>query len=167
MRLTLEYSKESLIPIDKEIESLDNYLQLEQLRFNDKFNFSITKHPDIEDDVALPPLLIQPFIENAIIHGVMPKKGEGTISIAFSIENESLICVILDDGIGINTSISNKENSVLAHKSMALDIIKKRLEMISESTSKKATIQIEELEGKANAKGTKATLCLPLRYINE
>ena len=167
MRLTLEYSKESLIPIDKEIESLDNYLQLEQLRFNDKFNYSITKHPDIEDDVALPPLLIQPFIENAIIHGVMPKKGEGTISIAFSIENKSLVCVILDDGIGINTSILNKENSVLAHKSMALDIIKKRLEMISESTSKKATIQIEELKGKANAKGTKATLYLPLRYVNE
>jgi tetratricopeptide (TPR) repeat protein len=167
MRLTLEYSKESLIPIDKEIESLDNYLQLEQLRFNDKFNFSITKHPDIEDDVALPPLLIQPFIENAIIHGVIPKKEEGTISIDFSIENESLICVILDDGIGINTSIVNKENSVLAHKSMALDIVKKRLAMITESTSKKATIQIEELNGKANEKGTKVTLNLPLRYINE
>lgn len=167
MRLTLEYSKESLIPIDKEIESLDNYLQLEQLRFNDKFNFSITKHEDIEDDVALPPLLIQPFIENAIIHGVIPKKEEGTIKINFSLENKLLICVILDDGIGIHTSILNKENSVLAHKSMALDIIKKRLEMISESTSKKATIQIEELNGKANAKGTKVTLILPLRYVNE
>jgi tetratricopeptide (TPR) repeat protein len=167
MRLTLEYSKASLIPIDKEIEGLDNYLQLEQLRFNDKFNYSITKDPKIEDDVALPPLLIQPFIENAIIHGVMPKKEEGRISISFSIEEESLVCVILDDGIGINTSVMNKENSVLAHKSMALGIIKKRLEMISESTDQKASIQTEELKKNNQVHGTKVTLWLPLRYINE
>ena len=167
MRLTLEYSKESLIPIDKEIESLQNYLELEQLRFNDKFNFTISKSKDIEDDVALPPLLIQPFIENAIIHGVIPKKDQGSITIDFSLENESLICVILDDGIGINTSKLNKENSVLAHKSMALDIIKKRLEMITASTSKKATIAIEELTDSSKVTGTKVTLQLPLRYVNE
>jgi len=167
MRLTLEYSKASLIPIDKEIEGLDNYLQLEQLRFNDKFNYNITKHPDVEDDVALPPLLIQPFIENAIIHGVMPKKGEGRISINFSIEKELLVCVILDDGVGINTSVKNKENSVLAHKSMALDIIKKRLEMISESTDQNASIQTEELKKNNKVSGTKVTLWLPLRYVND
>lgn len=167
MRLTLEYSKESLIPIDKEIESLENYLQLEQLRFNDKFSFSIVKSNDIEDDVALPPLLIQPFIENAIIHGVIPKKDKGAITIDFSLQDQSLICVILDDGIGINTSKLNKENSVLAHKSMALDIIRKRLEMITASTSKKATIAIEELGDNTKSKGTKVTLQLPLRYVNE
>ncbi len=167
MRLTLEYSKESLIPIDKEIESLQNYLELEQLRFNDKFNFKISKSSDIEDDVALPPLLIQPFIENAIIHGVIPKKDQGRISIDFSLEKESLICVILDDGIGINTSKLNKENSVLAHKSMALDIIRKRLEMITASTSKTATIAIEELTDTLKVTGTKVTLRLPLRYVNE
>ena len=167
MRLTLEYSKESLIPIDKEIESLENYLQLEQLRFNDKFSFSISKSDDIEDDVALPPLLIQPFIENAIIHGVIPKKDKGAIMIDFSMEDQSLVCVILDDGIGINTSKLNKENSVLAHKSMALDIIKKRLEMISESTSKNATIDIKELMDTSCSKGTKVILQLPLQYVNE
>lgn len=167
MRLTLEYSKESLIPIDKEIESLQNYLELEQLRFNDKFNFKISKSSNIEDDVALPPLLIQPFIENAIIHGVIPKKDQGSISIDFSLEDQSLICVILDDGIGINTSKLNKENSVLAHKSMALDIIRKRLEMITASTSKIATITIEELTDASKVTGTKVTLRLPLRYVNE
>lgn len=165
MRLTLEYSKESLIPIDKEIESLQNYLELEQLRFNHKFNFYIRKSPEIEDDVALPPLIIQPFIENAIIHGVIPKKEIGNVSIDFSIDNDSLICSILDDGIGINQSKLNKENSVLAHKSMALDIIKKRLEMIASSTSKKATIEIEELTENNEIKGTKVILQLPLQYI--
>lgn len=165
MRLTLEYSKESLIPIDKEIESLQNYLELEQLRFNHKFNFNIRKSPEIEDDVALPPLIIQPFVENAIIHGVIPKKEVGSLTIDFSINENSLICSILDDGIGINQSKQNKENSVLAHKSMALDIIKKRLEMIASSTSKKATIEIEELTENNEIKGTKVILQLPLQYI--
>jgi tetratricopeptide (TPR) repeat protein len=165
MRLTLEYSKESLIPIDKEIESLQNYLELEQLRFNHKFNFNIRKSPEIEDDVALPPLIIQPFVENAIIHGVIPKKEMGNLTIDFSINEDSLICTILDDGIGINQSKLNKENSVLAHKSMALDIITKRLEMIASSTSKKATIEIEELTEENKITGTKVVLQLPLQYI--
>lgn len=165
MRLTLEYSKESLIPIDREIESLQNYLELEQLRFNDKFSFSITKDPNIEDDVALPPLLIQPFIENAIIHGVVPKNESGCISISFSISNSSLQCTIVDDGVGINQSRKNKKDLVLAHKSMALGIIKKRLEMISEATSKEASIAIEEMENGDEITGTKIKLKLPLQYI--
>ncbi len=164
MRLTLEYSKESLIPIDKEIESLQNYLELEQLRFNDKFNFSITKDPNIEDDVALPPLLIQPFIENAIIHGIVPKNQNGNISIAFSVTDVSLLCTIVDDGVGINQSKRNKENSVLAHKSMALGIIKKRLEMIAETTGKDALIAIEEMKNNTEITGTKVKLTLPLQY---
>lgn len=166
MRLTLEYSKESLIPIDKEIESLQNYLELEQLRFNDKFNFTISKSNDVEDDVVLPPLLLQPFVENAIIHGVIPKKDKGEIAISFSIQNESLICVIQDNGIGINQSKINKENSVLAHKSMAIDIIKKRLERIASSTAKRSSIKIEELIENNEVSGTKVILQLPLQYIN-
>jgi tetratricopeptide (TPR) repeat protein len=166
MRLTLEYSKESLIPIDKEIESLQNYLELEQLRFNDKFVFSITKNKEIEDDIVLPPLLLQPFVENAIIHGVITKKEKGEITITFSIQNGSLLCTIQDDGIGINQSKINKENSVLAHKSMAIDIIKKRLERIASSTAKPSFVKIEELNEDNMISGTKVVLQLPLQYIN-
>lgn len=166
MRLTLEYSKESLIPIDKEIESLQNYLELEQLRFNNKFDFTISKSNDIEDDVVLPPLLLQPFVENAIIHGVIPKKDKGEITISFTIQNESLLCIIQDNGIGINQSKINKENSVLAHKSMAIDIIKKRLERIASSTAKRSSIKIEEVNDNNEVSGTKVILQLPLQYIN-
>lgn len=165
MRLTLEYSKESLIPIDREIESLQNYLELEQLRFNHMFNFEINKSQDIEDDVSLPPLLIQPFVENAIIHGVIPKKEIGSIVVDFSLGEDILICTITDDGIGINTSKKNKEHSVVAHKSMALDIIKKRLEMISSSTSRNATISVNEIKSDQVVKGTRVELKLPLQYI--
>lgn len=166
MRLTLEYSKETLIPIDKEIEGLQNYLELEQLRFNNKFSFSIYKSSLIEDDVALPPLLLQPFVENAIIHGVIPKKELGSITIDFTIEKESLVCVVLDNGIGFEYSKTAKENSVLAHKSMAIEIINKRLELMENSTSKKANVKIEELKDSNEViLGTKVTLHIPLQYI--
>ncbi|WP_395043617.1 tetratricopeptide repeat protein [Flavobacterium sp.] len=165
MRLTLEYSKETLIPIDKEIESLQNYLELEQLRFNNKFDFYIKKSNDIEDDVALPPLLLQPFIENAIIHGLNPTIKNGTITIDFSIEDESLICIIIDNGIGINTSKEFKKKLVTMHKSMALDITNKRLEMIQTSSSQKSRVDIEEMNKDGEVLGTKVVVRLPLQYL--
>ncbi len=164
MRLTLEYSKLSLIPIDKEIQSLQNYLELEQLRFNHKFNFEIIKDKAIEDDLALPPLLLQPFVENAIIHGVIPSKEMGTITIQFKLEGDQLVCVIADNGIGYETSRTIKENSVSVHQSMALDITRKRLEMISASTAKKANVKIEEIRIENETTGTKVTLLLPVQY---
>ena len=165
MRLTLEYSKESLIPIDREIESLQNYLELEQLRFNNVFDFSITKSSDIEDDMALPPLLLQPFVENAIIHGLVPKKESGKIDIDFSIKNNCLVCSITDDGIGFEKSKEIKENSIPVHKSMALDITRKRLEMMEAVTSKNSKVDIAELVNeKGEVLGTKVILSLPVQY---
>ncbi len=166
MRLTLEYSKESLIPIDKEIEGLQNYLELEQLRFNNKFSFSIDKSNAIEDDMAIPPLLLQPFVENAIIHGVIPKKELGTIAIHFFIEKENLVCTVEDNGIGFQQSQLNKEKTVVIHKSMALDITKKRLQMIESTTNQKADFSIEEIVKESHIKGTKVVLHLPIQYIN-
>lgn len=164
MRLTLEYSKESLIPIDKEIEGLQNYLELEQLRFNQIFEFSITKDPVIEDDMALPPLLLQPFVENAIIHGLVPQKG-GAISIDFALDGEKLVCTVIDNGIGINRSRELKENSVTVHKSMALEITRKRLEVIQAVTSKSSNVEIKELtDATGHPSGTKIILNLPIQY---
>jgi len=166
MRLTLEYSKESLIPIDKEMESLQNYLELEQLRFNNVFEFKLSKSNDIEDDMAIPPLLLQPFVENAIIHGLIPKKENGTISIDFSIDKDNLVCTILDDGIGFDKSKEMKENLVAIHKSMALDITKKRLEMMEASTAQKANVEIKEIKNElGEIQGTKVVLNLPIQYI--
>ncbi len=166
MRLTLEYSKGSLIPVDKEIESLQNYLELEQLRFNNKFEFTIHSSTAIEDDMALPPLLIQPFVENAILHGMVPKEGNGKIEVNFNVINNQLICTIIDDGIGFNKSKELKENSVKAHQSMALEITKKRLEMMENTTSKKSEVKIEELKDtNGNPCGTKVELNLPLQYL--
>jgi LytS/YehU family sensor histidine kinase len=162
MRLTLEYSKGSLIPIDKEIESLQNYLELEQLRFHDKFRFTIQSSDRVEFNMGLPPLLIQPFVENAILHGIVPKDSDGHIAVEFDVLHGRLICTITDDGIGLDQSKILKENSVLAHKSMALEITKKRLEIMESTTMKSAQIDIAPLE---NQTGTRVTLTLPIQYI--
>lgn len=165
MRLTLEYSKESLIPIDKEIESLQNYLELEQLRFNKMFDFTIKKDPSIEDDMAIPPLLLQPFVENSIIHGLVPKKQRGSISIDFTLHNDQLICTVTDDGIGFTKSKQMKENSVTVHKSMALEITRKRLEVIQAITSKASNVEIKELTDlRGEPSGTQIILNLPVQY---
>ena len=165
MRLTLEYSKDALIPIDKEIESLQNYLELEQLRFHDKFDFKIKSSETVEFNMGLPPLLIQPFVENAILHGLVPKEGNGMIIVDFDVQKDQLICTIWDNGIGITKSAAIKENSVKAHKSMALEITKKRLEIMEATISKSAQIEIKELEENNEVVGTKVTLRLPKQYI--
>lgn len=165
MRLTLEYSKGSLIPIDKEIESLQNYLELEQLRFHNKFVFEIKSSDKVEFNMGLPPLLIQPFVENAILHGMVPKEGSGKIEVTFDVVNGQLICTVTDDGIGLSESKQMKENSVTAHKSMALEITKKRLEIMESTTSKSAHIDIAELEADNKQSGTRVTLRLPVQYI--
>lgn len=168
MRLTLDFSKESLITIDKEIEALTNYLELEQLRFNRKFDFEIIKDPLIEDDTALPSLLLQPYVENAVIHGVIPKSGKGFIKITFRQTDDVLVCEIEDNGVGIETSRKLKENSVKIHKSMALEISKKRLETLEELIKKKIHLAIKEIKTKENgSEGTKVTLELPLEYIKD
>ena len=164
MRLTLEYSKGALIPIDKEIESLQNYLELEQLRFNNKFEFTIHSTERVEFNMGLPPLLIQPFVENAILHGLVPKEGVGSIEVNFDVANNQLICTITDNGIGISQSKKLKENSVKAHQSMALEITKKRLEIMEATIAKSAQIEIQELNDE-NTSGTKVTLRLPIQYF--
>jgi tetratricopeptide (TPR) repeat protein len=165
MRLTLEYSKDTLIPIDREIESLQNYLELEQLRFHDKFEFKIQSSESVEFNMGLPPLLIQPFVENAILHGLVPKEGSGMIVVDFDVENDQLVCTIWDNGIGITKSAAIKENSMKAHKSMALEITKKRLEIMEAIISKSAQIEIKELQENDIVTGTRVTLRLPKQYI--
>ena len=167
MRLTLEFSKESLITIDKEIEALKNYLELEQLRFNHKFDFKISKDPKIEDDASIPSLLLQPYVENAIIHGVVPKDGKGFINIDFRQIGENLICIINDNGVGIEQSKMKKTNFVNAHKSMAMEISQKRLETLEQLENKKIELTINELKEGETVLGTQILIKLPLEYIKD
>lgn len=167
MRLTLEFSKEPFIPIHKEVESLENYLALEKLRFNGVFTYRIAVDEAIEDALALPSMLIQPFVENAIIHGVVPKKSAGEITIRFSIDETHLLCEITDNGIGIEQSQKNKKGLVNVHQSMALSITKNRLKMMDEVNAVRTSLSITELKNSDNeVLGTQVILAIPQHYID-
>ena len=158
MRFTLESSKENWITIDKELASLTQYLSLEQLRLKNIFDFTITKSISVEEDMLVPPMLIQPLVENAIIHGILPKQVKGKIALEFEVQNNLLYVTITDDGIGIENSKKLKENQVELHKSMALSIIKERLEMLQKNSNKTA-----KLEYMQTSSGTKVLLIIPIK----
>ena len=133
MRLTLENFKEKEIYVDKEIESLKQYFELEKMRYEDLFDYTIIKTENITEDMKIPPMLIQPLVENAIIHGIVPKKQKGKIQVVFDLQNNRLTCTIQDDGVGYFYSKKLKEGSVLSHKSIALEVVRNRIETMGGS----------------------------------
>jgi hypothetical protein len=158
MRFTLESSKENWITIDKELASLNQYLALEQLRLKNIFDFTITKATSVEEDMLLPPMMIQPLVENAIIHGILPKQAKGKIDIHFEVQNNQLTVTINDDGVGVENSMSQKSNQVELHKSIALNIIKERLEILQKNSN-----QSTKLECKQTNAGTTVVLVMPIK----
>lgn len=158
MRFTLESSKENWITLDKEIASINQYLVLEQLRLKHIFDFTISKTASVEEDMLIPPMLIQPLVENAIIHGILPKQEKGKIELHFEVQNNQLYVTVQDDGIGIENSKKEKENQVELHKSLALSIIKERLEILQKNSN-----QSTKLEYKQTDTGTTVLLVIPIK----
>jgi ligand-binding sensor domain-containing protein/putative methionine-R-sulfoxide reductase with GAF domain len=132
-RMVLNNSDKNLVTIEEEIEVLDLYLQLEQMRFEQSFTYSIILDDDLEEDIVLPSMLLQPYVENALWHGLMHKKGERTLSIKFQrIDDDIFKCIIEDNGIGREKSFELKNHHVKAkiHKSKGLQISKDRLDLL-------------------------------------
>ncbi|MBB5644677.1 hypothetical protein HDE70_000965 [Pedobacter cryoconitis] len=132
MRQILEFTTREFIPLKDEIDSLRNYIELQQLRLNNSFDYTIIDQ-GIEAGISIPPMLIQPFVENAIEHGLkpLPATKRGDLQLAFSLtENNTYIsCTLTDNGVGINFSMSNKVKNKLEyqHRSMGTLITKERL----------------------------------------
>ena len=99
--MILQNSQEAFIPLERELEALQLYLELESLRFENKFTYKIITEDDLDTTgIKLPPLIIQPYVENAIWHGLMHKKEKGYLEIKLYVEGNILFCKITDDGIG-------------------------------------------------------------------
>lgn len=158
MRNILEGSKNEYVTLEKEVETLRYYIELEQLRFNGNFDFNISVSDDIDVSfVELPPMLIQPFVENSIKHGLKASNEGGEISITFSIVNEELLyCNVTDNGVGINQTENKK-----SHKSYAMGITRERLAMLNKKKSKQITFEVTDRSGKGE-KGTEVQIWIPL-----
>ena len=162
VRNTLNYSNKDFIPIDKELEFLDVYLSLEKLRFKEDFEYSI-KSNDITD-VKVPSLLVQPFIENALIHGLIHKEGVKRLLITFELKEEKLTCIIRDNGIG-RTRAKEIQNRQGNHDSFALKAIEKRLSILNEQNDQQSSFVINDLMENGIVAGTEVILTLPFRHL--
>lgn len=162
MRRILDLAKEPLIELSEEVDLLEQYLLTESIRLEKKFTYEINWSDDIEpDETFIPTMILQPFLENAIWHGIAPKDGPGKILLQFQLKNGGLQCVVEDDGIG-------RKAAALLHKkqpnqtSKALAITSQRLDLIKAKSGKDARYEIIDLyDAEGLAQGTRVVIQLP------
>jgi tetratricopeptide (TPR) repeat protein len=162
MRLILENSRKSMVSLDKEIASLELNLELEQLRFENNFDFEIKIDDDIEtEDIYLSPMLIQPFVENAVKHGLKKNEKGGFVSLEFYIKDELLYCEITDNGIG-RKAAAGKGLHGKGHQSLGTQVTNERLAILKQDYGKESGYEIIDLvDENANATGTKVIVRIP------
>jgi len=158
-RSILKYSSEESISLEKEIETLTNYLELEKMRMKDAFSYEFIYDHDLETEfINIPPMLIQPFIENAIKHGLKEVENDGKISIEITDMEDILEVIILDNGVGFEKSQQNKDEN---HESMATKIFQERMKHLKKKNKHIPDILIEDISEDENT-GTKIHLFLPI-----
>lgn len=160
MRLVLENSQEDFIPLNKEEEIISLYLKLEHYRFRDKFDYEIVLAEDINrESVLIPPMLIQPYIENAVWHGLRYREEKGFLSVRFLIEGSELKVEITDNGIGRRRSAELKTENQKKHQSTGLKNIRERLIIINKVYRTDYRVIIDDLP---NDEGTRVSLIIPM-----
>ena len=166
MRLILQNSQNELVPLENEVEALKLYLELEAVRFDHHFSYTIRidEHLDIAA-LKVPPLIIQPYAENAIWHGLMHKEEKGHLLIELIENDEFLICRIIDDGIGRQKAAELKSKSASTHKSMGMKITADRIASMKQKKSNQNHIQITDLVlADGTPAGTSVEIKISLHY---
>jgi tetratricopeptide (TPR) repeat protein len=165
MRLVLQFSQKEKITLAEEKEMLNYYFNLQNRRFNNKIQFEICSSDDISDSKTLiPPMLAQPFIENAIEHGRLAQFDDGLIKLQFLKAQKKLVFSIEDNGIGIEEAMKNKPKKTW--KSMAIDITKKRLKLINGSDKgHQVDLNIVDLS-QSGTQGTRVEFHIPYEELN-
>ncbi len=165
IRLVLENSRSEKVTLQKELETLKLYIELEAMRFKDKVNYQINVVPHIDQQyIEIPPLLLQPYVENAIWHGLIHKKHGGNIVIDVSQPSEHLLYIeITDDGVGRELAATYKSKSATQQKSFGLKMTSERIHIINQLYQMNAAVKIKDLkDGMNNATGTKVIIQIPV-----
>jgi ligand-binding sensor domain-containing protein len=158
MRMVLNASGKDEISIAEEVEMLDTYLQLEKLRFGDGFSYTIQVDQKMDaDQTRVPPMIIQPFVENAIKHGLLHKKGPKELSIRLVLDQQ-LICIIKDNGVGRKKAGEINSRQKKNHQSFATSATEKRIELLNSLSHKKFKFTITDLEEHGIATGTQVVI---------
>jgi LytS/YehU family sensor histidine kinase len=160
MRAVLENSEEDFISLEKEIKLLELYIKLEHFRFKDKFDYTLNVSEDIRlSKFVIPPMLLQPYIENAVWHGLRYKEDKGWLEINFEqLDSETIKISIIDNGIGRKKSIEFKTENQKKQNSKGMGNIQKRILILNEMYKDKIDVTIENVF--ENGEGTMVTMVL-------
>jgi sensor histidine kinase YesM len=160
MRSVLDSSTKTRITLDEEISMLEKYILLEQQRLDHKFDYSIAVAKDLQTDFfEVPGMIIQPYIENAIWHGLMNKPDKGRLKLSFEKENGSIRCVVEDNGVGRKRAAEIGGQNSITRKSYGMTISRKRMELLQKENLDIPEIQVEDLGGNGQTgSGTRVTI---------
>ena len=170
--MILANSTNSFISLADEIKALDMYIEMEGMRFGNTFDYFLNIHKDITlEDIKIPPMLLQPFVENAIWHGLMHKDGEKVLSIEIAVESNDMVSIkIKDNGIGRHAE-NQRKLAQDKRKSYGMDITQKRIELINQDLPKikdqKSSIVINDLiKTSGESDGTEVIVKIPKAFID-
>jgi ligand-binding sensor domain-containing protein len=168
IRMVLSHSRLMLIPLDDELDMLRLYLDMEKLRFKEAFDYQIDAGDDADrENILIPPMLFQPFVENAIWHGLMHKPEPGRLDILLRVDGDILTCTITDNGVGRAVAAAASSKSAQKRKSMGIDITQQRLNIINGPADNGHGLEIEDLyDGQGTAAGTRVTIRMHTRTSN-
>ncbi|WP_276500120.1 histidine kinase [Terrimonas pollutisoli] len=161
IRLVLENSRSEKVTLKNELEALSLYMEMETMRFKSKLNFTIETDPALDTDlVEMPPLLLQPYVENAIWHGLMHKREGGSVYVKIKqLKSERLQITITDDGIGRARAAELKSKSAIAGKSFGMKVTGERIALINHLYKTNAKVQVNDLtDAEGNAAGTEVVI---------
>ncbi len=168
MRFILTHSQKPFVNLSDEMKSMEIYLDVERLRFDNKFNYSFEIDPDIDEEfLEIPPMIIQPYIENAILHGLLNKEGVGNLKVTLKFKDkEYLRCIVEDDGIGREKAAEIRSRSGLKHKSKGMEITQKRLEILNKSNKSQPNVIITDLlDENHNPTGTRVEILIIYKEV--
>ena len=171
IRKILENSRENTVSISNELQLLELYIQLEQMRFNNKFDYHISIDEKIDkENTEIPPLLIQPYIENAILHGLINKNEKGDLWFSLERNNGLLICKIEDNGIGRARAQEIEQGKVSRHKSLGIKVTEERISGLFALLDYNMEVVVEDLfevrqaaETTPQPAGTRVTISIPVK----
>jgi LytS/YehU family sensor histidine kinase len=163
LRLILENSREEFVLFEKELKTMQNYLELQKTRYNQKFDYTIDIDENINEElISVPPMLSQPFIENSIKHGILNKEGKGHIRLAYRRQDGHIICTISDDGIGLKKAAAISKTDEEEHISLSTAITRERLQLLNRNKKIEEIIAINDLK-KRGGEGTEVVFTFPFK----
>ncbi|MBK9509952.1 MAG: hypothetical protein IPO04_11040 [Cytophagaceae bacterium] len=161
----LDNSRSERLTLEKEIETLRLYIEMEIMRFKEKVTYEMIISQEIDKQyVEIPPLLIQPFVENAIWHGLMHKELGGKVSIVVNLLEENMLEIqIIDNGVGREKSAEYKSKTATKHKSFGMKVTNERIDLINQIYKTKARVEIIDLYNPNHIGiGTKVIIQIPI-----